>query len=75
MFGNWTGSGLGDCNSDGIVDAADAGIMFAEWTGDALVAVELRQLPEPALAGWYGLAGWLGASILRRREFDCSRGG
>ena len=34
MFAHWAMSGPGDLHEDGIVDAADAGILFAHWTAD-----------------------------------------
>jgi len=56
MFGNWGGSGQGDLNLDGIVDAADAGLMFEKWTGDnATVIPETRA----ALLGVLGTVGLL----------------
>lgn len=37
-----------DENNDGFVDAADAGIMFGEWTGDSGPV----SVPEPVSLGW-----------------------
>ena len=48
MFGNWGGAGRGDLNEDGFVDAADAGIMFAEWTGDTAPVNHIATATGPA---------------------------
>lgn len=67
MFGNWGGSGSGDCNGDGTIDAADAAELFARWTGDATS----QSVPEPVCAYMYTVLG--GLAVARRGLARSSR--
>lgn len=53
---------VGDLNADDAVDAADAGIMFANWTGDSVSVPEPTGLP----LSWLGMSFVLATSPNRQ---------